>query len=193
MTRRADIDDFLDELGDDADLEVAGALALLAGESEGSASLRERLIATVQTTHRWDDLEAKVASLIDLDVDAVRALLIAIDERGRWEAGIADHIELLHFRGGEAVADAITGFVRIAPGAEFPDHEHVGDESVLVLQGAFRDSSGTLHERGELVQRPAGSSHSLAAVGAIPLVYLAIVQRGVKIAGELLTPDDPRA
>ncbi|MDQ3034041.1 MAG: cupin domain-containing protein [Myxococcota bacterium] len=193
MKRPDDIDEFLAELGAEEDLDVAGALALLAGESEGSAALRERVIAAVRTTHRWDDLEAKIASLIDLDLDATRALLVAIDERGGWEAGIAESVELLHFRGGTAVADAITGFVRIAPGEAFPEHEHVGDESVLVLQGAFRDSSGTLHERGELVQRPAGSSHSLVAVGALPLVYLAIVQRGVRIAGELLTPDDPRA
>lgn len=192
MTRPEDDDAPWDVDGED-DLETAGALALLADGSEASAALRARLIETVQRTHRWDDLEAEVASLIDLDLDSARALLLAVDEAGGWELGPLPHIELLHFGGGPAVADAITGFVRIPPGETFPHHEHVGDEAVLVLQGELRDSSGAMHARGALLRMAAGTSHSLVVIGAIPLVYLAVVQRGVKIGGEVFGPHDPRA
>jgi mannose-6-phosphate isomerase-like protein (cupin superfamily) len=185
-------DEMLEELGDDLDLEVAGSLALLAGDPAESAALRARLFETLQHTHRWDDLETEIATLIDLDLDATRALLLAIDGAGPWEPGPVEHVELLHFDGGSAVADAITGFVRIAPGEAFPEHEHMGDEAVLVLQGGFRDSSGSVHGRGELVRMPRGSSHSFVASGAIPLVYLVVLEGGVKIGDVLITPGDPR-
>lgn len=204
MRRPRLTDELLDELGDElaaegGALELAGELALLAGDAEGSAALRERLLATLRTAHRFDDLEARVAELTDLDLEQVRALLLAVDgpeaERGgRWEAGPSEHVRLLHFAGGPAVEGAITGFVRIAPGEAFPEHEHVGDEAVLILQGALRDETdGSLHGRGEVVRKGPGTSHVIRAHGEVPLVYLVVVREGVRIGGELITPDDPRA
>lgn len=192
MKRPKITDELLDELGEDLDLEVAGMLALIAGAPSESAPLRARLIESLERTHRWDDLEHEMAALVDLDVDAMRAVLLAIDAAGPWDPGPADAVELLHFRGGPAMANHITGFVRIAPGQPFPEHEHLGDEAVMVLQGGFRDSSGAEHGRGALVRMPRGSAHSFVAVGPLPLVYLAVVEDGVKIGDTVISADDPR-
>lgn len=180
------------------DRESAGLLALIAEPVEPSRALRDRIGASTRTTSRFEDLEDALAQLVDLPPDRVRALLLAVDgpnedRVGAWQDGPGPGIHLLHFRGGPRVADAVTGFVRIAAESAFPEHRHVGDEAVMVLQGAFRDSDGTVHRRGEIVRMPAGSEHSLVAIGPVPLCYAAVIHRGVVIGGELMTPDDPRA
>ena len=181
-----------------ADLEGAGLLALLAEPVEPPRALRERIGASTRTTSRFDDLEEALGELIDLPPERVRELLLAVDgpdedRVGAWQQGPGPGIHLLHFRGGPRVADAVTGFVRISAASTFPEHRHVGDEAVMVLQGAFRDSDGSVHRRGEIVRMTAGSEHSLVAIGPVPLCYAAVIHRGVVIGGELMTPDDPRA
>jgi anti-sigma factor ChrR (cupin superfamily) len=110
-----------------------------------------------------------------------------------WDPGPAAGIELLHFVGGPRVRNAVTGFVRHAPGTTFPEHDHVGGEHVLVLQGAFEDADGTVYRSGEVAQRGPCSPHSYRAVGPLPLVTMAVVQGGVVIGGVTIPPGDPRA
>jgi anti-sigma factor ChrR (cupin superfamily) len=54
--------------------------------------------------------------------------------------------------------------VKMAPGAELPDHEHVLIEQTYVLEGSLVDKegpdAGTEVGPGEFVWRPAGSRHS---------------------------------
>jgi anti-sigma factor ChrR (cupin superfamily) len=54
--------------------------------------------------------------------------------------------------------------VRMQPGAELPDHEHVLIEQTYVLEGSLVDKegpdAGTEVGPGEFVWRPAGSRHS---------------------------------
>jgi anti-sigma factor ChrR (cupin superfamily) len=57
-----------------------------------------------------------------------------------------------------------TALIRMAPGAELPDHEHVLIEQTYVLEGSLVDKegpdAGTEVGPGEFVWRPAGSRHS---------------------------------
>jgi anti-sigma factor ChrR (cupin superfamily) len=57
-----------------------------------------------------------------------------------------------------------TMLMRMAPGAELPDHEHVLIEQTYVLEGSLVDKegpdAGTEVKAGEFVWRPAGSRHS---------------------------------
>lgn len=200
MKREPDLTDaFLRELlGAEDDLEAAGLVALAAPAAAPSPSLRDRIGDSLRATHRFDDLEAAFAELVDLPADRARDLLLAIDgpiadRVGAWQEGPAPGVHLLHFRGGARVADAVTGLVRLPEGVEFPHHRHLGDEAVMVLQGAFRDSGGTTHGRGQIVHMPAGSQHSLVSVGPVPLCYAAVIHHGVEIGGVRMAPDDPRA
>jgi anti-sigma factor ChrR (cupin superfamily) len=54
--------------------------------------------------------------------------------------------------GPRSPADA--GFVRVAAGTVFPLHRHVGDETVLVLQGSYSDSDGAVVRAGEQARMP---------------------------------------
>ena len=55
-----------------------------------------------------------------------------------------------------------TMLVRMAPGAELPDHEHTRLEQTFVLEGSLVDEQGTV-TAGNYVWRPAGSRHSARA------------------------------
>ncbi|UJR82262.1 cupin domain-containing protein [Sandaracinus amylolyticus] len=178
-------DDDLFDLEPEA-LELAAAIAMLRKEP------RDRLVASARATSRFDDLEREVASLLDLDVRAAGALLLRVDDASSWTEGPAPGVRLFHVEGGPAVASAVTGFVRVEAGREFPEHEHLGDERVLVIQGALRDSHGHVVRRGEIAPMPAGSAHSFEAIGPLPLVYLVVVRDGVRIGHDVIGPDDPR-
>ncbi|MBX7197089.1 MAG: cupin domain-containing protein [Sandaracinaceae bacterium] len=169
------------------------ASALAPPATVPSTSSRARLLASLKVTHRFDDLEATVAELLDLDAGAAGALLLAVDRPGSFTDGPGPGCTIFHVEGGPRVKDAVTGFVRLEPRCSFPHHEHLGDEIVLVLQGAFRDDDGTTHVAGQIARRPGGTAHAFAAEGELPLLYLAIVQRGVVIDGTPLLAGDPRA
>ncbi len=198
MTRRREpvlVERFLSEAIDDgAPLEGVETLALALDAVAPPPALRSRLERSLAQTHRFDDLEEVVASLADVSLDRARTLLLQVDAPdATWEPGPAPGIDLMHFEGGPRVRDAVTGFVRHAPGATFPEHDHVGDESVLVLQGAFEDADGVVYRSGEVAARGPSSSHSYRAVGPLPLVTMAIVQGGVILDGVAIPPGDPRA
>lgn len=53
----------------------------------------------------------------------------------------------------------MTSLTRMAPGAELPDHMHVGIEQSYVLEGSLVDHEGTC-TAGNFVWRKAGSRHT---------------------------------
>ena len=143
-----------------APIDAAETLALAASPLSLAPAMRMRLTDALETTHRFDDLEHQVAELADLSIDQARELLLCVDAPStRWDPGPTDDIALFNFEGGERVRNAVTGFVRHAPGTKFPEHDHVGGERVLVLQGAFEDSDGVVYASGEIAERGPASPH----------------------------------
>jgi hypothetical protein len=188
------LEDALEALGaSEGELE---ALVLTMSEAKrrgGPESLRTRLMQSLASTHRFEELEATVASLLDVDASTAARFLLAVDSADAWSAGPVPGVDIFHVEGGPAVADAVTGFVRLGVNASFPEHEHLGDEVVLVLQGALEDSHGRLVQTGEAAPMPAQSTHSFRVVGTRPLIYLAVIQRGVRINGVSILAGDPAA
>jgi mannose-6-phosphate isomerase-like protein (cupin superfamily) len=155
---------------------------------------KQALLNRALRTHRFPEFEDCIAFLAEISHEAARDLLLRIDAQASWEAGPIPGIALFHFSGGPSVHNAITGFVRLEKeGTAFPSHEHVGAETVVILQGAMRDDDGTLHTAGDQIDMPAGSAHAFVSEGSVPLVYLAIVQDAVIIAGHRINAGDPRA
>jgi putative transcriptional regulator len=173
----------------------AGALELLARDlppEEPDPALWRRLEHSIREG-RLAPFTARVARILDVSLELAGQLLDAIDDAARWVPGPAVGVTLLHIEGGPRVAGAVAGFVRVEPGASFPQHTHVGEETVLVLQGRYASDSGQQARRGEL-QMKAGSTHSVAALEGPPLVYLSVVDdEGVVLAdGEVIRAGDPR-
>ena len=83
---------------------------------------------------------------------------------------------------GREGADAVV-LIRMEPGAGYPAHRHLGEETVLVLQGGYRDEQGEYRE-GEKVVNAAGSIHRPVALeGPEPCILLAVAHQGVEILG----------
>lgn len=178
-----------DDLADDAiapdDLaELFTALSRALPPQPAPPGLRARLLAAVAAPeHRFGPFAARLARLIDVAHDRARALLTDLARPDIWQPFLPA-VDLVHLPGGPAVAGADVGFVRLAAGATFPMHRHLGDERVLILQGAFKDSDGTTHHAGAELHQPPGSSHSFTALPGPDLIY-AVVVFGVEI------PDAP--
>jgi len=178
---------------DDISAEAAAALTFAVDELEPApppalADLLGKLPAA-----RHARLVPEVARLLDIDEVRAGELLREVDEASGWEPGFLPAMEILHVDGGERVANAITGFVRLPAGSHFPDHEHLGDELVLIVQGYCRDGDETVGP-GSVIARPAGSAHSFDVLeGGTDLLYLAVVQEGLRVGELVLRADDPRA
>lgn len=80
-------------------------------------------------------------------------------DQHEWVPSPIDGVERMMLdRDGDEVAVA-TSFVRFAPGASFPFHEHGGGEEFLVLDGVFADEEGA-YPKLSYVRHPPGTSHT---------------------------------
>ena len=140
-----------------------------------------RLAATLSApTERLAPFAARLSALMDVGQDTARSYLARIFDPSAWQPLMPD-VDAVHLEGGPATAGSDVGFVRIAPGGVFPDHEHLGDERVLVLQGRVLDSSGEESGPGDATHLGPGSAHGLRCVSKEPLVY-AVVVGGIRMA-----------
>ena len=84
---------------------------------------------------------------------------------------------------------------RFAPGAQLPQHRHVGDEIIFVIEGAVSDESGTV-SAGNVGYRPNGCVHTVTTKsGATVLAVLTgdiepASERGSAPRSEIVTVSD---
>lgn len=172
---------------DDAELLAAtGSFAVAP-----SPRLFERITQTTQLEPRFERYADSVANLLDIGRDRALEMLARLEESAAWEPGLFPGMVLQHAEGGPRVSNAVTGFVRLAQGSVFPEHEHLGFEQVLVLQGRCQDGDA-IFGPGDTAAMPAGTSHSFHVCPGPDLVYLAVIQQGLKLGGMVIGPDDPR-
>ena len=179
-----------DRPDDDTDVDVE-LLARLVAPTPPSSGLRAALLSAVAGPW-WAPFARRARTLLDLDDAAPAALFGAVEDAQRWTDGPADGVRLFHIDAGPALAGAITGFVRLAPGARFPHHRHVGHEAVLVLEGSFVEG-GRTWSAGQEAAMDADTAHDVVA-GPEGCLYLVVVDDGIAFDGEdPIGPDDPRA
>ena len=168
------------------DAQLSRALAELPlGASPAPQLLRERLLATVARPRlRYAPLFGALTELFDLGDSELAELFERAAHESAWTVSQVPGTQLLHLVGGPRVSGADNGLVRIAPGARFPTHRHLGAERVLVLEGAYRDEpSGRVYAAGDWHEMPPGSSHSYVAGADGPLLLAVSVVQGVDVEG----------
>lgn len=84
--------------------------------------------------------------------------------------------------GGEATDGAKLRLLRIAPGAEMPQHTHSGEELTLVLEGGFTDA-GKDFIRGDLAVAGPEADHQPVAHEGVDCICLVATTAGLKLTG----------
>lgn len=169
-----------------ADPELLEALAeLLPAAAPPSPALRSRLLTAVATPRRrFAPLFDALGELFDLADEALEALFERAADPQQWTVAPVPQVRLLHLIGGPRVAAADNGLVRIAAGARFPLHRHLGTERVLVLEGGYRDEqSGRIYLPGDLHEMPTDSQHSYVALPERELLTAVSLVAGVDVEG----------
>jgi quercetin dioxygenase-like cupin family protein len=166
-------------------LSPAGALCSVAdglGALASSPQARARMLDELRPYDRFARFEAAVAELLQLPRADAAAALRRIDDPAAWLPQ-APGLSYLPVESGPNAGFFLAGFLRVEAGLEFPEHEHLGEEITLVLQGAFEESnSGVLFRPGEPSYMPAGSRHTFRVLADGPhLVGLVTVKLGVRL------------
>jgi quercetin dioxygenase-like cupin family protein len=156
-----------------------------------ASELRARLMAALPDSGRFERFADAVSQLLDVDRPRAQHLLDQLDNRSLF-AEMMPGIELFWVEGGPRVANAVRGFVRVAAGLDFPEHEHFGEEQVLVLQGSFRDpSSDRIFRPGDISVMPKGSSHlHFVPLDGPDLLMLSVIQTGVAVGEQKFWPNE---
>ncbi len=180
------VDPFLAEIGED----VPSLVGALGADAEApGASLKDRILAGLSHEGRFDRFIEQVSELLEVDAAGAKSMLDAIHDEGSWHTGLLPDVHLYDVDGGPSVQNAITGFVRMAQGTPFPEHEHMGEETALIVQGSAIDSRGELWRVGDVVTMEAGTDHSFEARPGPDLLFLVIVQKGLRVGGAEFGPD----
>jgi putative transcriptional regulator len=150
--------------------------------------VKVRLMASVGAG-RFDAFAARMARMFDVTVDRARELLGLIERPASWIPQVVPGISFVEFEGGPTVAGADCGFVRLAPGAVFPPHTHLGEEMTTILTGRVHDvANDRMIGPGEDYVRDEGTTHYLVCVGNEDCIYATRALNGIALGG----PGGPR-
>ncbi len=134
---------------------------------------------------RFDQLAARMGSLFDVGIDRAREILALAERKSSWVEPIPGiGVQLIHFPGGPRHATADCGFVRLAPGATFPPHTHLGEEHTLVLSGRLHDRTNgrTLGPGDEMVQGSGETPHDITS-GGDEVIFVTLATDGIQLVG----------
>ena len=172
------------------DPELAAELASFSDATTGlivpvapTPDVKARLLASAGEG-RFETYSSKMSTLFDVSVDRAREFLGLAERSASWEPQPIPGIHLVHFEGGPAYAAADCGFVRLADGAMFPPHDHLGEEVSLLLAGQLKVIENGVERilvAGDELVQPEGSSHYLVGVGECIFATRAV--NGISIGG----------
>jgi len=167
-------------LGDDVDEDERQRRALTFAELGLATAplaprpvLRDRLLKAALGHQRLGELRGRLAALFALDEGATSELVSRMNRPDAWLDGPLPGLSLMPLEraglGQGLPAGSSALLVRLEPNAIFPEHQHFGDERMLILEGglSLRDgatAAPTTAERGALVVSASGSRHVLRAL-----------------------------
>ena len=160
-------------------------VATTSGISTPSPSAKTRLVSVASAgAMRYAPFFSKLCELFDLSRDAVLRLCErSLDER-QWVEGPHPSVGLMHVGGGERVAGADVGLVRMPSAFPWPNHRHFGEERALLLEGSYVDDQGKLYRPGDFHEMPADSQHSFFVRSPNRLVLAVVLFGGFEILAE---------
>lgn len=170
---------------DDLDLSADPALQrlsdLLDPVAAAPTSLHRLLTDVSEVPLRYAPFFDRLSALWDLPELDVRAVLAKSNEPRAWRRPPLPGLEIMNVRGGPKAAGAELYLARFAAGATFPAHSHRGHEDVLLLEGSYTDSDGTVYSSGDVHHMAAGSEHTFTVAPDEPCIAAA-AHHGIRFA-----------
>ena len=174
--------EFLVEAGAASELEL---LPELAPQATPADALRRRLLATVEAPpQRYAPFFDRLQGLWGVEEAEVIATLARTADTSAWKRTPLRGVRVIDL-GLPADARRSAYLVRFAAGLDYPKHRHTGPESVLLLEGGYRDSLGQVYGPGDLHVMEEGSVHGLH-VHADAACICAAVEHGFEFTGPVL-------
>lgn len=171
----------MDELDAAEVAELERALAEALAPVAPSPAVRERLLASiVASVAPHDGFAREVAELFAVTVEGARAALARVADASAWRP-LAPGVDCIRVSGSSNPAEAQCAFVRVAPGATFPWHRHLGEERSLVLHGGAHLSDGRDLRPGDLLVVDESVEHDFVIEGDEPCVF-AVRSSGIALA-----------
>jgi hypothetical protein len=154
--------------------------------SSDAERVRGALLAEVEGPARHAPFAGRVAELFGIEEAAAAALLDDLVSPTRWSDGPVPGFSYAAvprpLLGGKRGAGDSCTFLRGAAGAEFPMHRHLGRETVLVLEGGYRDLvEGRDVETGARDEHEAGTSHRFVIDASGPCICAIRVLGGIEV------------
>jgi quercetin dioxygenase-like cupin family protein len=124
----------------------------------------------------------QAAGFFDLPLEKTRQIFEKACNPAAWMPAAVPGLHLFDLIPGPRWANADAGLIRFEPGVSFPHHSHMGEERVLMLEGAIRFTDGSEQHAGEELIMPPGSAHAFTVLpeGA---TYGLILGTGVIVDG----------
>jgi len=142
----------------------------------------ERLMSAVaEAPLRYAPFFERLSNLYDLSEADVRALLERSRDAAAWRRAPLPGLELLNVDGGPKLAGTHAYLARFAAGMKFPKHRHAGKEDVLILEGSYTDSSGTVYRSGDVHHMDGETEHAFTIAVDEPCVAAA-VHHGIRFS-----------
>jgi putative transcriptional regulator len=165
----------------DEALDTFAALALALPPEPPSPDLRRRVLDGLRAPRHLGML-AKLAELFDITLARARQLLEKLDDDRAWSQGPTpgSFVMFTPGAGGPRVDGATIGFVKVEPNVEWPAHEHLGTEYMLVLSGGFRQDDGVEVHAGQVHVMQKGSVHGFTIFPDEPCIAAAVVFGGIE-------------
>ncbi len=121
-----------------------------------------------------------LCDLFDIPEQALREALAQAGDESRWQASPELGLSIFEMPGGARVEGATRILARLQPCQSFPQHEHLGVERVVVLEGGYVDDRGRTFHPGDKDDNPARSCHSIRALSDGPCIA-AVVHYGIEL------------
>jgi quercetin dioxygenase-like cupin family protein len=170
-----------------AERDVLEALeALPQGFAPVAALGRDRLLAAVEVLPlRYAPFFDRLAVLWDMQGTEVIAVLERAAQANAWRKPGLPGLRLIDVAAGPRLLGARVTLARFAAGMRFPTHRHHGPETLLVLEGSYRDQSGLLVGPGDMHEMNAHSEHFFKVTPGAACVA-ASVQFGMEFTGPVM-------
>lgn len=153
------------------------ASAAASDAAEPSGSLRERLLASRTRAGKYGIFVDRISRLFQLSSNEAEQLLTKLGSADAWKPFLVEGTEIIPVTTGAALTGAIATFVKVLPGARFPDHVHRGVETMVVLDGGFVEPASKFEAwRGEETTREDGSEHALVGLPGVPCIAAVLIR-----------------